>query len=44
MRSRAVNTLGMAGMVLLRESTGDASFARTINPEIIKIVVVGVLK
>jgi hypothetical protein len=40
MRSGAVNTLGTAGMVSLGGSAGDASFARTAGPGIIKAVAV----
>jgi hypothetical protein len=43
-RSRAVNTLGMTGMVSLGGSTGDALFARIAGPGIIKIVITRVLK
>jgi carbonic anhydrase len=44
MESRAVNALGMAGVVSLGGSTGDASLTRVVGPGIMEVVTIGVLK
>jgi hypothetical protein len=43
-RSRAVNALGTAGVVLLGGSAGDASLTRAADPGIMEVMAAGALK